>query len=66
MIPEPWVQGLHCRCIISWNWAPQLCILILCGFLYWSLSVAKRSFLGSGMRTTLEKGLPYSFFQSKL
>jgi hypothetical protein len=32
VIPEPGEQELCCRCI-SWNWPPELCILIGCDFL---------------------------------
>lgn len=37
--------GVFCR-QIHWDWASQLHFDWFCGFLYWFLSVAKRSFLG--------------------
>lgn len=41
----------------SLNWAPQLCILIGCGILQQTLSVARRSFLDEGRKRHLSVGV---------
>lgn len=40
-------SGVLSRCV-HWNCILQLCILIGCGFLHLSLSVARRSFFDKG------------------
>lgn len=43
-VPCTLAMGLFCR-YVHWAWPPQLCILISCGFLQCSPSVAKRRLL---------------------
>lgn len=47
MTSESLMQELYCR-FINWVRASQLCILISCGYLCWSLNVVKVSFLDDG------------------
>lgn len=53
VIPEPLIHKLCCR-FISWDWTPQMYILISCDFLKRPTPAEKRHFLDEeGLRITL-------------
>lgn len=43
--------GVFCRCVY-WDWTPELCILIGCGFCSGFLSTEERHFLDEGLKAT--------------